>query len=226
MVKMFGRSLFRERGLLAGAARLFVDHARLLPLLDVADDDAVADHHLQRIDGTAGGERIDIGRLDPVLGRVAEDLGDSCSQCRARDRDVDIDAEADRFRVGPVLLQKQGAGLGVTGLKQAGLLRRCRPARLETHQQGHEGDQHHRDALRQKEQSDHDESAQPGVFVAVDCVVIVHLACSQRVFDDGEHRSGEGDRASRMIGNDPPRPARAACRRVAKCGFVLVCPPC
>jgi len=29
-----------------------------------------------------------------------------------------------------------------------------------------------------------------------------------------------------MIGNVPPRPARAGRGRVAMCGFVLVCPPC
>lgn len=171
--------LLGERGLLAGAARLFVDHARLLPLLDVPDDDAVADHHLQRIDGAVRGERIDIGRLDPVLRRVAKDLGDSCSQCRARHRDVDVDAEADRFRVGAILLEEERTGFGIAGLEQAGLLRRRRPARLEAHQQGHEGDQHHRDALRQKEQSDHDQSAQPRVFVAVRRVKSIHLACSR-----------------------------------------------
>ncbi|MGY3122695.1 hypothetical protein ACVWXQ_006632 [Bradyrhizobium sp. S3.14.4] len=75
--------LLGERGLLAGTARLLVDHPCLLPLLDVADDDAVTDHHLQRVDGAAGGKRINVGRLDPVLGRIAEGLGDAGAQCRA-----------------------------------------------------------------------------------------------------------------------------------------------
>jgi len=38
--------LFGECCMLAGLARLLVDDACLLPLLDVAGDDAVADHHL------------------------------------------------------------------------------------------------------------------------------------------------------------------------------------
>ena len=45
--------LFGQRRLLSILLRLFVDDRRLLPLLDVADHDAVADHHLQRIDRAA-----------------------------------------------------------------------------------------------------------------------------------------------------------------------------
>ena len=69
--------LFGERGLLSVLLRLLVDDARLLPLLDVADHDAVADHHLERIHRAAIRQRIDINRLDPILGRVAEYLGDA-----------------------------------------------------------------------------------------------------------------------------------------------------
>ena len=59
--------LFGQRRLLSVLLRLFVDDLGLLPLLDVADHDAVADHHLQRIDRAARRQRIDIDRLDPVL---------------------------------------------------------------------------------------------------------------------------------------------------------------
>ena len=69
--------LLGQRGLAPGPLRLFVDRAGLLPLLDVADDDAVADHHLQRVDRAAWRQRIDVSRLHPVLGRIAEDLRDA-----------------------------------------------------------------------------------------------------------------------------------------------------
>ncbi len=218
--------LLGQRGLLARAARLLVDHASPLPLLDVADDDAVADHHLQRVDGTIGGERIDIGGRDPVPGRIAEHLRDAGAQRRTRHGDVDVGAEANRLGGGAVLLQQQAARPRLARLEQAGLFGRRRPTRSEAHQQGHEGDQDHRDALREEEQSELDQSAQDRAFVAVGCVVGIHLACSKGLFAGSQDRPGEADFASRMIGNVPPRPARAGCRRVATCGFVLVCPPC
>jgi hypothetical protein len=85
--------LFGERGLLSVLLRLLVDDARLLPLLDIADHDAVADHHLERIDRAAIGQRIDINRFDPIVRRVAEDLGDAGAKRGARHRHIDIDAE-------------------------------------------------------------------------------------------------------------------------------------
>jgi hypothetical protein len=78
--------------------RLLVDDARLLPLLDVADHDAVANHHLERIDRAAVRQRIDINRFDPIVGRVAEDLGDPGAKRGARHGHIDINAEA--LRVG------------------------------------------------------------------------------------------------------------------------------
>ena len=59
--------LFGERRLLSVLLGLLVDDARLLPLLDLADHDAVADHHLERVDRAAFRQRIDIDRLDPIL---------------------------------------------------------------------------------------------------------------------------------------------------------------
>lgn len=97
--------------------------------------------------------------------------------------------EAASFGRGAVLLQEEGAGFGLAGLQQACLLRRRRPARREVYQQGHEADQEHSNSLRQKEQSDVDQPAEPRMLIAVDHV-IAHLTCSRRVFDDVEHRSG------------------------------------
>ena len=105
--------LLGQRGLLAVRAGLLVDDAGLLPLLDVADDDAVADHHLERVDRAARRQRIDVGRLDPVLGRVAEDLRDAGADRRAGHREVDVDAEPGRVGVAVIGLQQQRAGARV-----------------------------------------------------------------------------------------------------------------
>ena len=85
--------LLGQRRLLPVLPRLLVDHARLLPLLDLADDDAVADHHFQRVDRAAFRQRIDVSSLHPVLRRVFEDLRDAGANRRARDRQIDVDAE-------------------------------------------------------------------------------------------------------------------------------------
>jgi hypothetical protein len=42
--------LFHQRGFLAVAFRFFVHRARLLPLLDVGNDNAIADNHLEGVD--------------------------------------------------------------------------------------------------------------------------------------------------------------------------------
>ena len=128
---MFGRSCSVSAAFWPLRLRLFVDDAGLLPLLDVADDDAVADHHLQRVDRAARRQRIDVGRLDPVLGRVAEDLRDAGADRRAGYGEVDIDAEPDGVGVAVLGLQQQRAGAGVAGLEEGGLLasRPTSPAR-------------------------------------------------------------------------------------------------
>ena len=123
--------LFGQRRLLSVLLRLLVDDLGLLPLLDVADHDAVADHHLQRIDRAARRQRIDIDRLDPVLGRVAEDLRDAGADGGARDGEIDIDAEPRRIGVAVVRLQQQRAGTRVAGLDEGGLNTLRRPYRLE-----------------------------------------------------------------------------------------------
>ena len=90
--------LFGQRRLLAVPRRLFIDDAGLLPLLDVADDDAIADHHLQRVDRAARRQRIDVDSLDPVLRRVAENLRDAGADRGAGYGEIDIDAEPRRRR--------------------------------------------------------------------------------------------------------------------------------
>ena len=47
--------LLGQGSLLSVLAGLFVNDAGLLPLLDIADHDAIADHHLEGIDRAAGG---------------------------------------------------------------------------------------------------------------------------------------------------------------------------
>jgi hypothetical protein len=47
--------LLQQARLVAGALGLLVDDARLLALLDLADDDALADHHLHGVDALASG---------------------------------------------------------------------------------------------------------------------------------------------------------------------------
>ena len=93
----------------------------LLPLLDVADHDAVADHHLQRIDRAARRQRIDVGRLDPVLRRVAEDLRDAGADRRAGYGEIDIDAEPRGVGIAVVGLEQQRAGARLAGLGEGGL---------------------------------------------------------------------------------------------------------
>ena len=123
--------LFGQRRLLSILFGLFVDDLGLLPLLDVADHDAVADHHLQRIDRAARRQRIDIDGLDPVLRRVAEYLRDAGAHRRARYGEVDIDAEPRRVGVTVVCLEEQRAGARLAGLDEGGVNTFGRPGRLK-----------------------------------------------------------------------------------------------
>jgi hypothetical protein len=122
--------LLGQRRLLPRCARRFIDDAGLLPLLDVADDDAIADHHLQRVDRAARRQRIDVSSLDPVLRRVAEDLRDAGANRGAGYGEIDIDAEPRGVGVAILSLQQQRAGADVGGLDQ-GWLQARRPHRLE-----------------------------------------------------------------------------------------------
>ena len=95
--------LFDEARLLAGGLRLLVNLAGLLPLLDVAHDDALSDHHLQGVDRRSLRQRIDVDRLDPSVGRIVEDLGDAGPRGGAGDDEIDVGADQRRFDVAVVL---------------------------------------------------------------------------------------------------------------------------
>jgi hypothetical protein len=123
--------LFGQRRLLSVLLRLFVDDLGLLPLLDVADHDAVADHHLQRIDRAARWQRIDVDGLDPVLRRVAENLGDAGADRRTRYGKIDIDAEPCRVGIAFFVLQEQRAGTRVAGFEKGSRQTFGRPHRLK-----------------------------------------------------------------------------------------------
>ncbi len=107
-----GPLLFDQRGLLALALRLFVDGARGLLFLDVGDDDAVADDHLQRIDGAVFRQREDIERLHIAVAGILECLREAGAGGGAADVDIHVCGEARRLHVVPVaLLEQQAAGL-------------------------------------------------------------------------------------------------------------------
>ena len=118
---MFGRSCSVSAAFCPAPRRLFIDDAGLLPLLDVADDDAIADHHLQRVDRAARRQRIDVDRLDPVLRRVAENLRDAGADRGAGDGEIDIDAEPRGVGITVLGLQQQRAGAGIAWLDEGGL---------------------------------------------------------------------------------------------------------
>ena len=101
--------LFGEGCLLPVLPRPLIDDTRLLPFLDVADDNAFADHHLQRIDRAARRQRIDVGRLDPIRGRVAENLRDAGADGWAGHREIDVDAKPGRVGIAVVGLEQQRA---------------------------------------------------------------------------------------------------------------------
>jgi hypothetical protein len=72
-------------------------------------NDTFADHRLEGIDGASLGQRIDVDRLDPFRGRIAEQLGDAGARGRARHGDVDISGEARRLDGALAIAQQQGA---------------------------------------------------------------------------------------------------------------------
>ena len=104
--------LLEERRLSPGGLRLRIDRARLLALLDVADHDAVADHDPEAVDRAALGQRVDVDRLDPAFGWIAEDLRDAGSRGRPADRDVDVGPDPRDL--------DEGAGLGASEKKRTG----------------------------------------------------------------------------------------------------------
>ena len=110
-----GPFLLGQGSLLSVLPGLLVNDAGLLPLLDIADDDAVADHHFESVDRAAVRQRIDVRRLHPVWRRVAENLCDPGPDRRTGDHEVDIATEPGRVASGAIIaLQEQGARARVT----------------------------------------------------------------------------------------------------------------
>src|SRR4029077_18397900 len=89
--------LLHQRGLLTGSLRLFIELARLLAVLDVGDDDALADDHLERVDCAAFGQWVYVDTLDPAVGRVVEDLGDTTTRGGAGHHDVGVRSDQRRL---------------------------------------------------------------------------------------------------------------------------------
>ena len=66
--------LFDQTGLLAVGLGLLVDFACFLARLDPPFEDAIAHHHLERVDRAVIGQGVEIGRLHPFVGGVTERL--------------------------------------------------------------------------------------------------------------------------------------------------------
>ena len=89
--------LLDETGAAAFGARRLIDRPGLGPRLDLADDDAVADHHLEIVDRAVVGQREDVNGLDPAVAGVAEHLGDPATHGRPAHRKIDVRAEPHGF---------------------------------------------------------------------------------------------------------------------------------
>ena len=207
---MFGRSCSVSAAFWPLRLGLLVDHAGLLPLLDVADDDAVADHHLQRVDGAARRQRIDVDRLDPVLGRVAEDLGDAGAHGRAGDREVDVDAEPGRVGVRRPRSSAAASRSGVAGLVQG--RRRARPPTRPAQKFTNRAAKPIRSAATACDQKEQDNSrlARQASGRAVGLRRIVVISCSRGAFRRSEIR-----REARRWREQNDRQCLAALRRRA-----------
>jgi hypothetical protein len=128
-----GPFLLGQGSLLSVLPGLLVNDAGLLSLLDIADNDAVADHHLEGIDRAAGRQRIDVSRLHPVWRRVTENLCDAGPDRRTGDGEVDIDSEPGRVGGAAIIaLQEQGARARVTQSRKGRLRVIGGPHRFKT----------------------------------------------------------------------------------------------
>ena len=120
-----GTLLLEEGGLLALGLGVFVDLLGFLLLLDVANDDSVADHHLQCIDGRAIGQGEHIDAFDPAIRRVFEPLGDPGADDGTGDGHVEVGGDGRSFDelAGLIGFEQQAAGAHVVGRDIMGGLR-------------------------------------------------------------------------------------------------------
>ncbi len=119
-----GALLFQQGGLLALGLGLLVDFASFLARLDLAFDEAIADLHLQDVDGGIFRQREDVGALDPSLARVLEALGDLDAGDGTGDIHLDVGLQARRLdeEAGFLGGKEQRAAVDVVRLDQAGEL--------------------------------------------------------------------------------------------------------
>ena len=177
---MFGRSCSISAALLAGSASPARRSTRAcLALLDLADHDAVADHHLERVDRAVLRQRIDVDRLDPVLGRVVEDLRDAGADGRPADREIDVDAEP--RRLGVAVVRRSSAAASRSARRRAGpgpgrWLRRG-AARLDKKSRNCQREWRRRLRSRRSAMAPQGEPAQPAVVWISSHVVM--SACSR-----------------------------------------------
>ena len=103
--------LLDQSGALARRLGAFVYFGGLGAAPYLADDDALADHHAQRIDRGILRQRVEIGRRRPLPAGVAERLDDAGAGDRPADMDFIMGAEPDRGDVRPAArVQHQRAG--------------------------------------------------------------------------------------------------------------------
>jgi hypothetical protein len=94
---------------LAGCTRLAVDPFRLLPFVDLAFDDSVADLHGQAIDGGVVGQRQHVDGFNVARARIQEALRDAHTRDDAGHGDPQIGLERCRGRERAAELEQQAA---------------------------------------------------------------------------------------------------------------------
>ncbi len=124
LVKMFGPLLLEKSRLLTFGLCLLVDLARFLTRLDLALDEALADLHLQHVDGGILRQRKDVGALDPALAGILETLRDLDARDGAGDVHLHIGLQARCLDEEAGLLggKEEGAAVDVVRPHEAGEL--------------------------------------------------------------------------------------------------------
>src|SRR5204862_3089273 len=85
-----GTFLLAKARLLTGGLGALEILAGLLPALELAHDDPLADDHLEAVDGGAFRQRIDIDGFNPTIGRILKNLSDPRAGRGTADRQGDI----------------------------------------------------------------------------------------------------------------------------------------
>jgi hypothetical protein len=110
---MFATAVVKRFGALSGRARGAVDLLGLLALVDFALDDALADAHLEAVDGRVVGQRERVHGLGPFGAGVVEALRDGHARDHACDRHSHVGRERRGRLVSVSRLEQQRAGADV-----------------------------------------------------------------------------------------------------------------